>query len=128
MRKFLLILAAFFALAAAPVLAAEAFAPYDKTALDTSIKSGAPVIVHVHAEWCTVCRRQISVLDELLRDPKFAKVQTVRVNYDRDRDFVSAYKIKRQATILTFKGGQEVARLEYNADSDRIRSVVAAAH
>ena len=128
MRKFLLILAAFFALAAAPVFAAKAFAPYDKTALDTSIKSGAPVIVHVHAEWCTVCRRQISVLDELLRDPKFAKIQTVRVNYDRDRDFVSAYKIKRQATILTFKGGQEVARLEYNADSDRIRSVVAAAH
>jgi thioredoxin 1 len=126
MRNFVIALAALFALAATPSTAAT-FTPYNKAALETSIKSGAPVVVHVHAEWCPVCRRQISVLDELFRDPKFAKVQTVRVNYDRDLDFLSTHKIKRQATILTFKGGKEVARIEYDADAGRIRSVVAAA-
>lgn len=124
MHKSLIALVALFAFAATSSMAA--FAPYNKAVLEASIKSGAPVVVHVHAEWCPICRRQTSVLDELFRDPKFAKVQTVRVNYDRDLDFLSAHKIKRQATILTFKGGKEVARLEYDADAGRIRSVVSA--
>jgi thiol-disulfide isomerase/thioredoxin len=127
MRKFLLALAVFATLTAAPALAGKEFASYDKAKLDALIKSGAPVVVHVHADWCPTCRRQITVFDKLFDEPRFAKIATVRVNYDKDRGFLAAYKVTKQATILAFKGGKEVARLIYDADSARIRSTVAAA-
>jgi hypothetical protein len=64
------------------------------------------------------------VLDEIFKSPTLAKVQTIRVNYDKDRDFISAFKVKRQANILVFKDGKEVARVDYDPDADRIRAAV----
>jgi thioredoxin 1 len=122
MQRFLLILAA--ALLIAVPAAAKDFSAYEKAKLDAAIKSGAPVVVHVHAEWCPICRKQMAVLDEIFKDPSLAGVAGIRVNYDVDRDFVSAFKVKRQANILVFKGGKEVGRLDYNPDPDRIRAVV----
>ena len=81
-------------------------------------------MVHVHAEWCPICRRQVMVLNELFNDPAIAKIEGVRVNYDTDRDFVSGYKVKRQANILVFKGGKEVARVDYDPDVKRIRAAI----
>ena len=124
MHKFVLALTALFILTATPALAGKEFAPYDKAKLEAAIKSGAPVVVHVHAEWCPICRRQVMVLDELFSDPKFAAFQGIRVNYDKDRDFISAYKVKRQANILVFKGGKEIARVDYDPDEKRIRAAI----
>ena len=123
MRKFMLALATLFVLTASPSLAGG-FSAYEKAKLDAAIQSGAPVVVHVHAEWCPICRRQVMVLNELFVDPALAKVQGIRVNYDRDRDFVSGYKVKRQANILVFKGGKEVARVDYDSDAGRIRTAI----
>jgi thiol-disulfide isomerase/thioredoxin len=123
MRQFFLALAAILAISVAPAAAAE-FAPYEKAKLEAIIKSGAPVVVHVHAEWCPICRRQIVVLDEIFKSSALAKVQKIRVNYDKDRDFISAFKVKRQANILVFKDGKEVARVDYDPDADRIRAAV----
>jgi thioredoxin 1 len=123
MRKFVLALAALFVLTASPSLAGE-FSAYEKAKLETALQSGAPVVVHVHAAWCPICRRQVTVLDELFGDPALAKVQGIRVNYDRDRDFVSDYKVKRQANILVFKDGKEVARVDYDSDMGRIRAAI----
>jgi thioredoxin 1 len=125
MRKILLTLAALLTIAASPASAGKEFTAYDKAKLEALIKSGAPVVVHVHAEWCPVCRRQVMVLDELFGDPQFAKLQGIRVNYDKDRDFISAYKVKRQANILTFKDGKEISRVDYDADDARIRAAIA---
>lgn len=123
MRKSLLAIAAAIAFAVSPA-AAKDFPAYDRAKLETAIKSGAPVVVHVHAEWCPICRRQIVVLDELFKSPALAKVQTVRVNYDKDRDFISAFKVKRQANILVFKDGREVARVDFDPNADVIRTAV----
>lgn len=124
MRKLILALAAFFAFSVNPSLAAGEFSAYDKAKLEAAIKDGGPVVVHVHAEWCPVCRRQVVILDELFKNPAFAAVQTIRVNYDRDRGFIADYKVKRQANILVFKGGKEVARVDYDSNEDRIRAAI----
>lgn len=126
MRKILLVLAAFVAFAAAPTLAGKTFAPYEKAKLEALIQSGAPVVVHVYAVWCPTCRRQITIFDELFMDPAFAPVQAIRVDYDRDRDFLAAYKVRQQSTILAFKDGKEVARLAGVTDWSKIRAAIAA--
>jgi thiol-disulfide isomerase/thioredoxin len=126
MRRILPLFVTFLSLAVMPALAAKSFAPYEKAKLEALIQSGAPVIVHVHADWCPTCRRQISLFDELFADPAFSKVEAVRVNYDRDREFLAEHKVTRQATIIAFKGGREVARVVYDTNRDRIRAAIAA--
>src|SRR5690606_13319197 len=124
MRRFFSALAIFLAFATSPAFAGKEVFAYEKVKLDALIQSGAGVVVHVHAEWCPICRRQVTVLDELFKDPALGKIETVRVNYDRDRTFISEYKVKRQANILVFKGGKEVSRVDYDPDRERIRAAI----
>lgn len=123
MRKFLMLAAAFLLLAATPAFA-KSFAAYDKAKLEAAINSGASIVVHVHADWCPSCRKQMSTMDELFKDPALAKIQTIRVNYDRERDFLSAYKVTKQATVIAFKGGKEVSRVTYDPDPVKVTAVV----
>ncbi len=51
MLKLRTMLLAVFALAALPFTAAFSFDAYKKDAFEAALKSGSPVIVHVHAEW-----------------------------------------------------------------------------
>jgi thioredoxin 1 len=106
---------------------ARDFAAYQPDNFPKLLATGGPIIVHVHADWCAVCRAQMPIIDRALAAPAYANVRTVRVNFDKDRQFLSDYKVVRQATIIAFKGGKEVARLTYDTDEERIRKILAAA-
>jgi thiol-disulfide isomerase/thioredoxin len=126
MRRLVLSLAAFFALTVS-ALAFAGFAPYNKTKFDTLVQSGVPVVAHVHATWCSTCRRQEVLLNELFKDPRFAKIQAVRVDYDKEAAFEKAHNVTSRATILVFKGGREVARVVFDTSRDKIRNALEAA-
>ena len=91
------------------------------------LAAGNPVIVHVHADWCSVCRAQIPIMERVLAGPAYKNVRTVRVNFDREKRFLADYKVVRQSTILIFKGGKEVAGLSYDSDPARIEQTLARA-
>ena len=93
-RRNLLSLFAASALAAtAGVAFAADFSAYSAPSFDTALKSGAPVIVHVHADWCPTCRAQAPTLKSMTGDPAYAKVTFIRVNFDKDKDFLTSHKI-----------------------------------
>ena len=48
--------------------------------------AGKPIVVFVHAAWCITCRRQQPVLEMLTKEPAFANVLVLVVNYDKDKD------------------------------------------
>jgi thioredoxin 1 len=121
----LAVLAAPFA-AADPVLARD-FAAYRADSFPKLLGAGGSLIVHVHADWCAVCRAQMPIINKALAAPAYANVKTVRVNFDKDKQFLADYKVVRQATIVAFKGGKEVARLSYDTDEEKIRKTLAAA-
>ena len=123
MRRFLLAVFALLAMFGAAA-AFSSFAPYDKAKFDQAVQSGAPVIAHVHATWCSTCRRQEELMNDMLKDARFAKVQAMRVDYDTDKDFQKAHNVNSRATILVFKGGKEVARVVFDTDPARIKSAV----
>src|SRR5690606_9201651 len=108
-------------------LAFAGFAPYDKVKFDALVRSGAPVVAHVHASWCSTCRRQEVLLNELFKDPRFARIQAVRVDYDKEAAFEKAHKVTSRATILVFKDGREVARVVFDTSRDKIRKALEAA-
>ncbi len=126
MRRFAL--AAFASLALiGSAFAFTGFAPYEKTKFDSLVQSGAPVIAHVHATWCSTCRRQETLLNEMLKDPRYSKIQAVRVDYDKDTGFQKAHKVTSRATILVFKGGKEVSRVVFDTDPAHIKTAVESA-
>lgn len=110
MRQALLAFAALALLVAAPALASKTFTPYQPAKFNALVQSGAPVVVHVHADWCPTCRRQQPLLDEIFSRPEFGSVATIRVDFDKDTDFRKAHRVNSQSTVLVFKGGKEVAR------------------
>lgn len=107
--------------------AARDFSAYRADSFRKLLSAGDPVVVHVHAEWCAICRRQISILNEAFKAPEFKKVRTVRVNFDKERQFLSDHRVVRQATILVFRGGKEVSRIVYDTDEGRIKKTLATA-
>lgn len=94
--------------------------PYEADNFPKVVAAG-PVIVHVHADWCPVCKVQRPTLASLANDPKLAKVSFVVVNFDKDKDFLKANKVANQSVIVVFKGGKEVARLSGVTDAAKIR-------
>lgn len=107
--------------------AMAAFSDYQAENFVRLLSSGGPVVVHVHADWCPVCRAQIPVMNKVLAQPAYKNVRAVRVNFDKEQRFLADYKVVRQSTILIFKGGKEIARLSYETDPARIEQTLARA-
>ncbi len=123
-RRALLIAAASLALTAYTLpTAAAGLARYEAGAFETALKSG-PVVVHVHADWCPVCRKQQPALSTLSSDPAMTDVKFIAVNFDKDKTFLKRNKVANQSVILIFKGGKEVARLIGTTDPAAIRAGV----
>ena len=123
-RRALLIAAtaAGIAFAAYPGLAAGP-TPYEAGSFQSAVAAG-PVVVHVFADWCPVCKAQQPTLASLSGDAKLAKVRFITVNFDKDKDFLRANKVANQSVILVFKGGKEVVRLSGTTDAAKIREGV----
>lgn len=69
-----------------------------------------PVIVWLHASWCSTCKRQEKSLSELAKDPSFDIVTILKADYDNSDDLQRTLKANRQSTFIVFKGSTEVGR------------------
>lgn len=103
---------------------AKEFAAYQPSNFVKLLGSGGPLVVHVHADWCAVCKAQLPVMTSVLSGSKYRNVRAIRVNFDRDKQFLADYKVIRQSTILVFRGGKEISRLSYETDPARIEQTL----
>ena len=126
-RVLSLFAAAAFAATVASAAPAAEFTAYSAAGFDAAVKSGAPVIVHVHADWCPTCRAQAPTLQTMSGEPGYAKARFIRVNFDKDKDFLTGHKVSQQSTILVFKGGKEAARFGGVTESAELRRRIEAA-
>ncbi|EIC28557.1 MULTISPECIES: thioredoxin family protein [Methylomicrobium] len=83
---------------------------FTQTAFDRLQQQGAPILVWIHADWCPTCRAQEPVLKELLEQEEFKPIRALRVDFDRQKEIVKAFKVLKQSTLIVFKGGKEVDR------------------
>jgi thioredoxin len=70
-----------------------------------------PLLVDFYATWCGPCRMLAPILDQvqaLLR----GKLQIVKIDTDRYPDLASHYEIHALPTMVLFKQGQPVERIE----------------
>ena len=93
-----------------PVSAAAGFVVYKAEEFAKMLKEGDTIVIHVHADWCPTCARQLTTLDRMASDPAYARVKFVRVNFDSDLDFLRANRVASQSTIIVVKAGRESSR------------------
>ena len=116
-RTFLL-----FTLATSTVLAANM--PFDQAKFDQLLKEGKPVVLHIHADWCPVCRAQDAVLEDLLPMDEFKNLTVLRANFDTEKKLLRKYKVRNQSTFIMFKNGKDVSRSTGETDSTRIAELL----
>ena len=118
---------AVFGLAAPHSAQAAGFRHYSASSFNADLYAGKTIIVHVHADWCSVCQRQIRPLRAALGHSSYSAVKAYRVNYDNDRAFLRKYRVRTQSTILIFKHKRLVARVSGITNPDAISRFVARA-
>jgi thioredoxin 1 len=84
--------------------------PFTQTRLDALNRSGQPVLVAIHADWCSTCKTQEKILQELLPQPEFKRITLLRMDFDQQKEAVRAFGVEYQSTLIVFKDGREVGR------------------
>jgi thioredoxin 1 len=120
------LLAAFFVLATISysTFALAEFATFEKEKFEALVKSNAPVVVHTHEWWCSTCRAQARVLEELQKEAKFVKVAMLRASSGSNRDVLEPMKVTSRSSIIVFAGGKEIGRLNWITDAAQIRALI----
>ena len=93
--------------------------PYTQARLDELNRSGQPVLVAIHADWCSTCKTQEKILQELLPQPEFRRITMLRMDYDQQKDAVRSFGVQYQSTLIVFRNGREVGRS--TADQSPVR-------
>lgn len=93
--------------------------PFTQARLDELNRAGQPVLVAIHADWCSTCKTQEKILQELLPQPEFSRIKMLRVDFDRQKDAVRSFGVQYQSTLIVFRNGHEVGRS--TADQSPVR-------
>jgi thiol-disulfide isomerase/thioredoxin len=93
-----------------PTILFAAGKPYSQIEFDKLIKEGKPVVLHVHAKWCSTCATQDPILNSLMKTPEFKNITFYNVDFDTSKDLLKTLKVSRQSAIIVFKQGKEQGR------------------
>lgn len=84
--------------------------PYNQTEYDSLSASGKPVVIAVHAPWCSVCKKQTPMQAELMKKPEYKDITLMNVDFDSQKDLLKKFKVTTQSTMIVFKNAKEVDR------------------
>ena len=114
-------------LAFTSVAFAQPIQPFSTAALKAAQTAGEPVLVDAYASWCPTCRKQAPTIDAMAKDPAFAKLVILRLDYDNQTAEKSALGITTQSTLIAYHGDKEVGRTVGITDPEQIKSLAQSA-
>lgn len=98
---------------------------FDRAAFEAAQAQGRPILVDVYADWCPTCRAQAPVIDEVVKAPAHADLVVFKLNFDKQKADWRRMGVRRQSTLIAFKGHNETGRLVAQTDRDAIAALVA---
>ena len=115
------------ALAPATMTVAAEERTFTRQAFQAAQRRGQSILVAIHASWCPTCAAQKPILARLFAEPRFKDLAVFRLDFDSQKDEVRNFKARMQSTLITFKGGEEVARSVGDTNPDSIADLLALA-
>lgn len=85
-----------------------------------------PVLVEFWATWCRPCRQMAPTIEAIARDMQ-GRAVVAKVDVDRARDVAAAQRVSSVPTLILYKDGQEIGRLEGLASEARVRGLLESA-
>jgi thioredoxin len=89
--------------------------------------SNVPVLVDFYATWCGPCQMMSSIIEQVNARMK-QQVQVVKIDTDKYPQLASEHQIHALPTLVVFKNGQPVDRIEGVLQADqliqRLQSVI----
>lgn len=110
MKKTLLAALAALTLAAPAASWAGDLKPFDAQEFAKAKAEGKTVALDFHADWCPTCKKLQPTLYKLLETKEFAKVEAFTVDYDKAKDLEQELGVRKQSTVVVFKGDKEMGR------------------
>lgn len=105
------------------VLAFAAGQPFNQEQFNTLMKEGKPVVIHVHAPWCSNCKAQDPIINSEINSPVYKGVTFLELDFDTQKKVLKEFNVSTQSTILVFKQGKEVGRLTGNTKAADIETL-----
>jgi thioredoxin 1 len=115
-----------FVLAAGVAAHAGPIQPFTTQAFKAAQSSGRPILVDAHADWCPTCRAQAPTISALSRNPAFARLTILKLDYDKQVDEKRALNIRHQSTLIAFVGSRETGRSTGVTDPAQIQALAGA--
>lgn len=84
--------------------------PYTSAALQAANLQKRPVLVHVHANWCSTCKAQVPVIQSVASAPEFDRLLVLTLDFDHQKPERKALGVGRQSTLVAFGNGREQGR------------------
>jgi len=101
--------------------------PFSVAAFKAAQKAGKPILVDVHADWCPTCRRQAPTIIEISQDPAYSQLIIFKIDFDKQVKEREALNVRKQSTLIVYKGTIEKGRVTGITDRNDIRKLASAA-
>lgn len=109
---------------AAPASAAET-RKFDAASFAAAQVQGRPILVDVKAWWCPVCASQGRTIKAAVTDPKYAPLVIFEIDYDKQKPEWKRLNVRKQSTLIAYRGTRELGRIEYETDKAKINALLA---
>jgi thioredoxin 1 len=74
---------------------------------DSLINGEKPVLVDFYADWCTPCKAQAPILQEVASEMN-GRVRIIKIDVDRNQAIASRFNIRGVPTLMLFKKGRMI--------------------
>lgn len=115
-------------LALMPSLAAATTVEYTPGLINEALTEGKTVFVDYSATWCSTCKRQERLINQLReRNPIYDQHLTfVRVDWDlySDHAVTESRNIPRRSTLIVLNGEEELGRMVAGTDINKIKELM----
>lgn len=83
-----------------------------------------PVLLHVHATWCRTCKAQAPILESLMKEPAFANVRLLEIDFDQQKEVLRQFNVVKQGTLIAYRGVDERGRSIGDTSEAGIRTLL----
>jgi thioredoxin 1 len=104
-------------------VAGHAAQPFDGQSFQQAQAAGKTILVDVTASWCSTCREQRPIVEQIEKEKP--NLVVYEVDYDTAKNVLKLFRVQWQSTLIVFKGTKEIARSIGDTDPARIRALVA---